>query len=192
MLNLIANHIGGKVNIIGNNNFVIWVVNDKNHIRKIIQIFNSYPPLTSRLRSQLAFMLECFERENVEWYLNSRNKKYNETAYASVNGRVVNIAYFNEWLSGFIEAEGCFSIRIKSNHSFSIGQNDDKYLLDTIKTHFEIKSQVTLRERKINQRFWFIETYRKSTLVNIINHCIKYPLLGEKVLSFTKFKNLFL
>jgi len=28
----------------------------------------------------------------------------------------------------FIEAEGCFSIRNSNNHSFSIGQNDDRYL----------------------------------------------------------------
>jgi hypothetical protein len=115
--------------------------------------------------------------------LNSRDKKYLTT-----NTEVVNIdcLYFNEWLSGFIEAEGRFSIRTKSNHSFSIATNEDKYLIDKIKSHFEIKSQL----RNIKQRFWFIETYRKSTLVNIINHCIKYPLLGEKVISFTKFKDL--
>jgi hypothetical protein len=185
MLNLIAHHIGGKVNTIDKINFVIWVVNDRKHIRKIIKIFSSYPPLTSRLKYQLAFMLECFERENVKWYLNSRDKKYLIT-----NTEVVNIdyLYFNEWLSGFIEAEGCFSFRFNSNHSFSIGQNDDKYLIDTIKTHFEIKSQV----RNTKKRFWLIETYRKSTLVNIINHCIKYPLLGAKVLSFSKFKDLYL
>jgi cytochrome c oxidase subunit 1 len=93
MLNLIAHHIGGKVNTIDKNSFVIWVVNDRKHIRKISQIFISYPPLTSRLRYQLAFMLECFERESVEWYLNSRDKKYLTT-----NTEVVNIdcLYFNE------------------------------------------------------------------------------------------------
>jgi LAGLIDADG endonuclease len=146
MLNLIAHHIGGTVNTIDKNNFVIWVVNDRKHIRKIIKIFSSYPPLTTRLRSQLAFMLECFERENVKWYLNSRDKKYLIT-----NTEVVNIdyLYFNEWLSGFIEAEGCFSIRANSNHSFSIGQNDDKYLIDTIKNHFEIKRQIRNIKKKI-------------------------------------------
>lgn len=93
--------------------------------------------------------------------------------------------------AGFIEAEGSFSIRTTSNnHSFSIGQNDDKYILDKIKNHFNItrKSQ---QVRKINDRFWLIEVYKKSTLINIINHCIEYPLLGEKILSFTKFRDLF-
>ena len=76
MLNLIASNIGGNVRIIGKNEYVIWVVNDRKQILKIITIFISYPPLTSRLRAQLAFMLECFERNNVEWYLSARDKKY--------------------------------------------------------------------------------------------------------------------
>ena len=100
----------------------------------------------------------------------------------------IDNSYFKEWLSGFIEAEGCFSIRTSSNNqSFSIGQNNDKYIIDKIKSHFNILNQV----RKINNRFWFIEVYRKSVLINIVNHCIEYPLLGEKLLSFTKFRNLF-
>ena len=152
----------------------------------IIKIFIKYPPLTTRLRAQLAFMLECFEQNNIEWYLNARNKKYLNT-----NVEILNIdnSYFNEWLSGFIEAEGCFSIRTNyNNHSFLIGQNDDKIIIDKIKNHFNITNQV----RKINKKFWVIEVYKKSTLINIINHCIEYPLLGEKLLSFTKFKDLFL
>jgi hypothetical protein len=187
MLNLIAKHIGGSVRIIENKNnqYVIWVVNNRKHILKIIQLFNSYPPVTTRLRAQLAFMLECFLRNDVEWYLNARDKKY-----INYNIEVDNIdyTYFNAWLSGFIEAEGCFSIRgVSKNHSFSIGQNNDKHLLEMIKTHFDIKNEV----RKVGNRFWCIEVYRKSTLIKIINHCTEYPLLGENLLSFTKFRDLF-
>jgi Cytochrome C and Quinol oxidase polypeptide I/LAGLIDADG endonuclease len=185
MLNLIKSHIGGNVKVIGNNKFIIWVVNDKKQIKKIIEIFVSYPPLTSRLRAQLAFMLECFQQNNVVWYLNVRNKKYLNPNLDIVK---INYNYFNEWLSGFFEAEGCFVIRDKSNnHSFSIYQNNDKYILEAIKNHFDIKNQI----KKINNKFWFIEIYRKLILIKIINHCINYPLLGEKILSFTKFRDLF-
>jgi len=185
MLNLIGKHIGGRVRIIGENKFIIWQVDNRIHIQKIIKIFIKYPPLTSRLRAQLAFMLFCFEMNNVEWYLNARDKKY-----LNYNVEILNIdnSYFNEWLSGFIEAEGCFSIRTTTNnHSFSIGQNEDKFILDKIKNHFNITNQI----RKINDRFWLIEIYKKSTLINIINHCIEYPLLGEKFLSLVKFRDLF-
>ncbi len=187
MLNLIKSHIGGNVRIIENNKFVIWVVNETKLIHKLINIFISYPPLTSRLRAQLAFMLECFQQNNVGWYLNARSQKYLNPNLDIVKIDCAN-NYFNAWLSGFIEAEGCFSIRDKSNsHSFSIGQNNDKYILEAIKNHFYSKNEI----RKINNKFWFIEIYRKLTLIKIINHCINYPLLGEKILSFTKFRDLF-
>lgn len=185
MLNLIKNHLGGNVKIVENNKFIIWVVNKRKHIQKLIYIFIYYPPLTSRLRAQLAFMLECFQQNNVEWYLNARNKKYLNQKLDNVK---IDYNYFNEWLSGFIEAEGYFSIRnISNNHSFSIRQTNDKYILDAIKIHFDIKNEI----RKTNNNIWFIEIYRKLSLIKIINHCINYPLLGEKILSFTKFKDLF-
>jgi hypothetical protein len=185
MFNLISKDIGGKVRITKNNEFVIWVVDSRKYILRIIKIFDAYPPLTSRLRAQLAFMLECFKRNDVEWYLNSRNSKYLVTT-----GRDtfvdIDYSYFNVWLSGFIEAEGCFSIRQNNYHSFSIGQNDDKYLIDAIRNHFSIQSQT----RNPYKTFWLIETYRVSTLHYIIKHCTEYPLIGQKLVSFNKFKDL--
>lgn len=185
MLNLIALHIGGSVRLVEKDKFVVWVVNNKKHICKIIKIFETYPPLTSRLSSQLSFMLKSFELNNVDWYLQTRKFKY---LNFDINNFNFDNSYFNEWLSGFIEAEGCFSIRTThNNHSFSIGQINDKYILEKIKDHFKIKTQI----RKVGDKFWTLEVYQKSVLINIIEHCIKYPLIGEKLLSFNKFKNLF-
>ena len=61
------------------------------------------------------------------------------------------------------------------------------FILDKIKNHFNVTNQV----RIIDDKFWFIEIYKKSALIKIINHCIEYPLLGEKRLSFNKFRDLF-
>jgi Cytochrome C and Quinol oxidase polypeptide I/LAGLIDADG endonuclease len=186
MLNLIKIHIGGNVKIIENKNFVLWVVNDRKHIQNLINIFISYPPLTSNLKAQLAFMLECFQQNNVEWYLKARNKKYLNKNLDEIK---IDYNYFNEWLSGFIEANGCFSIRnVSNNHSFSIKQTNDKNILDAIKIHFDINNKI----RKINNKSWLIEIYKKLYLIKIINHCINFPLLGENLLSFNKFKVLFL
>ena len=44
--------------------------------------------------------------------------------------------YFKPWFSGWVEVEGCFSIRKNNNHSFSIGQNDDLYLIKAINTNY--------------------------------------------------------
>ena len=189
MLNTIANTIGGNVRLVNKNEFVIWVLNNKKDIFKVVQIFKIYPPLTSRLRAQLAFMLECFKTEDINWYLNNRKNKY---TFYKINKHLldkVDKSYFNEWSSGFIEAEGCFSIRkVHNNHSFSIGQKNDKYILDSIKEHFNITNKIINK----NNDFWSLEVYKKSILIDIINHCTKFPLLGEKTLSFDKFKDLFL
>ena len=186
LLNLIRKSIGGFVRIVSNDKFVIWVVNNKKDIRNIIKIFSVYPHLTSRLKAQYFFMLNCLKLNNVDWYFNNRNNKYLFVITKLFN---CDFSYFNEWLSGFIEAEGSFSIRTtKNNHSFSIGQKKDKYILENIKTHFNITNQIRL----INNDFWFLEVYKKSVLTDIINHLNNYPLLGEKKLSFKKFKNLFL
>jgi len=185
MLTLIANTIGGKVRYVNKNHFVIWVVDSKKSIMNIITIFNDFPPLTSRLNCQIKFLLECFKRNDVEWYLKERNYKYSQRSKIQ-SGIVIDYSYFNEWLSGFCEAEGCFSIRQNTFSSFSIGQNDDKYLINAIRTHFNIKSLI----RNPSKTFWLIETYRISTLQNIIQHFTVYPLLGEKKISFNKFKDL--
>lgn len=182
MLNLIQQTIGGNIRII-NNEYVIWVVNSKTSIKNLLDIFIKYPPFTSRMRAQIKFMQECLIRNNIEWYLNNRNSKYllRETLVDT------NVSYFAEWLSGFIETKGCFSIRNNKNHSFSIGQNDDYYLIESIRNFFNIQSKI----RNPNKNFWFIETYRRSTLYNLIQHLDNYPLLGEKLISYSKFKNQF-
>lgn len=180
MLKLISENIGGQVRILKDNTFVIWAVNTRESVRKILQIFTIYPPLTSRLRAQVKFMLDCLNHNNVEKYLKLRNNKYiiRDTSVEIIDN------YINEWLSGFIEAEGSFSIRKNGYHSFSIGQNDDKYLIEIIKSHFNIQSKV----RNPYKQFWCIETYRILTLHNIITHFNKYPLLGEKLVSLNNFK----
>jgi hypothetical protein len=66
MLNIIASHIGGNVRTVNKDEFIIWVVNNKIHIQNIIKIFYKYPPITSRLRAQLAFMIESLEKNDLE------------------------------------------------------------------------------------------------------------------------------
>lgn len=182
MLNLIAENIGGSVRIVNEDKFVIWVVNNKQKIQKIIQIFIKYPPMTSRLRAQLRFLLECLDRNDISWYLNSRNNKY----LNSETKVLTDTTYYREWLSGFIETESCFSIRENGNHSFSICQNNDKYLIEFIKNYFKINAQI--RQPNSSKLFWSIETYSRSTLLNVINHCDNYPLIGQNLQSLLIFK----
>lgn len=190
MLSLVQTHIGGRVRIIksringtspADDAFVLWVVDSRQSFLRIIRIFEIYPPQTSRLRAQLRFALLCLEHNNVNFYLETRNNKYLER---ETTIPVVHANFFNEWLSGFIEAKGCLCVHRDKTCSFSIGQKDDFFLLDKIRTHFGIQSRI----QNLKKTFWFLETYRIATLHKLVEHFNKYPLLGEKAISFNKFK----
>jgi len=183
----IAKVIGGTVRIVNSQKEVIWVVDKKETIIKIISIFDNYSPLTSKLQCQLVFLKTCLMKNSIEWYLSNRDLKYNNQLDLIKSKDFIIPKYFNSWLSGFIEAEGCFSIRIKNNHSFSIGQNNDFYLIDAIKQKFEATNKI----RNSYKHFYSLEIYKKEILSKIINHCLNYPLLGEKSISLNKFIKVF-
>lgn len=191
MLIKIAKVIGGSVRITGKSKDVIWVVNKKETIQEIIKIFNVYPPLTSKKVCQLNFLKECMLINSVDWYLLNRNNKYydqqsilNSDMFGLEKGIFTLPNYFKGWFSGLVEAEGCFSIRKDNNHSFSIGQNDDIYLINVIKKYLGTVNIV----RNPYGNFYSLELYKKETLKTIINHFSNYPLLGEKSESFHKWK----
>jgi hypothetical protein len=189
MLINIAKTIGGNVWIVNNNKEVIWVIDKKETVINTIDIFVKYPPLTSRLDCQLQFLKVCLKDNSVSNYLNKRHLKYNvqSTIIKNLNKNFTIPYYFPAWLSGFIEAEGCFSIRIKGNHSFSIGQKNDYYLLNSIKNFFNLSNNIG----NPYKTFYSVETYKKEILNKIISHCILYPLLGEKSKSLDKFIKVF-
>jgi hypothetical protein len=183
MLIEIAKVVGGTVKITGKGAEVIWVVNKKQEVEKIIKIYEIYPPLTSKKICQLAFLKTCLTQTSVEIYLSNRNLKYDkQLTIINSNINLKIPSYFKGWLSGFIEAEGCFSIRKSNSHSFSIGQNDDLYLIEAIKQYFEVTNKV----RNPYGKFYFLEIYKKEVLLKIITHCTNYPLLGEKLESLKK------
>jgi hypothetical protein len=191
MLIKIAKVIGGSVRITGKGKDVIWVVNRKETIQEIIIIFETYPPLTSKKICQLVFLKRCLLENSVDWYLSNRNSKYinqpailNSDPFGVERNSFALPNYFKGWLSGFIEAEGCFSIRKSNNHSFSIGQNDDLYLMNAIKQFLGTTNMV----RNPYRNFYSLEIYKKETLQKIINHFNDYPLLGQKAESLQKFK----
>lgn len=192
MLIKIAKVIGGTVKITGKDKDVIWVVNDKDLIKEIIKIFDVYPLLTSKKICQLGFLKNCLLKNSINWYLSNRNLKYSNQL-TIIRSNLFNFeknnlpSYFKEWLSGFVEAEGCFCIRKSNNHSFSIGQKDDIFLINIIKQYLNTTNKV------INPytNFYYLEIYKKETLCTIIDHFNSYPLLGEKAESFYLFKQKF-
>ena len=182
MLHLMTNVIGGYVR--ESSGCVLWIENDRTKIVKILKVFERYPPLTTRLECQLDFLYACLERKDSSWYLENRGKKYNSKPY-KLNQRqrqhlLREIPYFPGWLSGFVEAEGCFCVRQKSNHSFRIGQLCDNYLINSIKSYFKANNMTREIKKPFSESFYLWEVYKKHVLDRIINHFTIYPLLGSK------------
>ena len=103
---------------------------------------------------------------------------------------------FKGWLSGFIEAEGCFTLRSGCSSktpfcSFSISQKGDFFLLERINMFFGGQRRVRKVQKKqkhiyIDQKkdqkdgLYILEIYRKTVLEKVLLHCTAYPLYGEK------------
>lgn len=186
MLLLIAKTLGGSVLMTNKDKFVIWVINDKNKIKEFINIFNDYPLLTGRKICQLKFLKRMLTLSDIDIYFKERANKYDELDNIIKSRpfkKVLEDEYFKMWLAGFIEAEGCFSIRKNNNHSFSISQKLEVYLFEVIKSTLNISNKL----RIIKGDCYLLEVYKLETLLHIYSFLDKYPLLGEKKESYDKF-----
>lgn len=189
MLTLFKNILGGNVSI--NKKYVTLLISSKKDILNLFNIFNQYPFLTSRKISQLIFALNCLNN-NVKNFYEDRNNKYSNQNNIILNKSNITSypLYFPCWLSGFIEAEGNFSL-LRYNtggikkHQFSIGQNCDYYILDMIRMYLYSNHKITLDKNNIHYRI-SIGGYKSK--YQIYKHFNNYPLLGEKKLSYTKWK----
>ena len=196
MLESIKKVIGGKVTFVfskkqfKNPSFILWVENHQRNISKLLQILETYPPLSTRLQMQIAFVKACQKQEpgcRVSWMLKNRTEKYKfAKSLLQAENKVQllsDLPYWKVWCSGFIEAEGCFCLRSNGSFSFSIGQKNDAYLCLALRDTFKGSNQIRL----LKDNFYLWEVYRKSVLCSIIRHLENFPLLGEKVESFSVF-----
>ena len=172
MLEKIKGVVGGKVQRYKEN--VLWVVNHKKEVKKVLNILEEKKLLTKRKRCQLEFMKDCMKNNRtVLWYLENRNKKY-EIKLDRREEKDYN--HWRGWLSGFVEAEGCFVIRKKGSKSFMIGQKGEEEIMRRIKEYWGIGTKIRKAKGEMN----VIEVYKKDVLKRIEEHLEENKLLGEK------------
>lgn len=199
MLQLLVDNLGGSWAEVGS--FVVWVENTKGKVIALLQVFEQHPPLTTRLQYQVAFLKRMLALTTTEKsksaimtsYFAQRELKYPalERRLSRDPAKLLLLPYYKEWLSGFIEAEGCFSTRAnKLTSSFSVGQKFDSDILHSIRIYLETAANVNLRKSEPN--FYYFETYNRASLLKIIQHCQLYPLLGEKAVQFAPFASFIL
>lgn len=199
MLNLIQLVIGGRT--VKENKkktrYVTWICDKKSDILKAFAILARYPLITTRKQAQLNFAISCVLHPDLFNFVQNRNNKY--LTY-SANDNLIrknltfsSIPYFSAWLSGFIEAEGNFNLRLYpitggiKTCSFQIGQNKDLFILELIKEFFGSKHKITT-DKKLNKDG--IAHYRVSisgpdARLALKSHFKAYPLLGQKNISYS-------
>jgi cytochrome c oxidase subunit 1 len=177
MLRSIARVIGGNV-IINNYEYIIWIVNEKSDIEKIIKIYEIYKPLSSKINYQLLLMKKYLNEISIYNFVCDKHFDY-KNLYIRNYYKVIDtteISYFKGWLSGFIEAKCSFL----NSSNLLIKQDIDYYLLDSIVKHLKINEKI----KNINNEYYILKIYKIENILKIVNHCNKYPLLGKKLESF--------
>lgn len=194
ILELLCQHLDfGQISFVTQKGYkyVIWVENRQSKIEKVFWVFQNYAPLSSRLQCQLVFFKRHLQTKNVQNYLQTRSLKYEKQALVQQKLQLLNVHtlhYFPGWFSGFIEAEGCFTARLKSSLvvSFSIAQKNDLYLLESIKLFLGAQNNVRFIAK---ENLYLLEVYRRSVLTLLHNHFKSYPLLGQKKHQYDRIQN---
>jgi len=195
MLHLIQQYLGGRVVLERNNRYVTWIASNYSDVVKAFKIFDKYPLITTRKQHQLKFALSCLSNPDM---FSDRNNKYDNENNVQIVTNCDLIPYFKPWLSGFIEAEGSFSLRLYDygfikNCQFSIGQNTDRFILDLIKQYFNCTHAITIDKQKFYSK---VKHYRMSLSgstfrAKLIQHLNVHPLLGYKKASYEKWVSFF-
>ena len=186
MLIKIAKLIGGVIRVSAGGLDLIWIADKKQEIEIILKIYEAYPPLTSKIIYQLEFLKKCLAETCIETYFLNRKLKYSKQSnYMPSNSNIPS--YFKWWLSGFLEIKGCFSIKKDRKLSFFI-EHSDIYIIDAIKQYFKITNKI----KNYHAKSYSLEVYKIKVLLEIVDHCSNYPLIGAKLEEILKFnKELF-
>lgn len=191
MLEFIRFHIGGltfRERKKKGNDQMVWVAVSQKHCNNVLKIFDKYPLLTSRKICQYSYLKQCMSNRAWSYYLETRDSRYDkqQQMVEYYKQHFILPHYFGPWLSGFMEAEGCF--RSTQGLSVYIGQNNDWYILNAIKTYFHSHHKLGIHKDIRSQATQYrLSMSGKPTIDNIIKHFEKNPLLGYKKVSYDRF-----
>jgi hypothetical protein len=157
-------------------------------INLILPIFDKYPMITNKQYDYL-FFRECLLK-NIT-YTMELPKYVRPTESSIINSyEILEITYFDNWLVGFIEAEGCFSTFFVEKDqtitaSFSIVQKDGLEILKAIKSRLNITSNPFLDEKT---KAYSLNTSSIRGVENVINFLKQADvrLLGYKKAQYLK------
>lgn len=169
----------GSVHIRESNLNVTFKISSKIHLKNIIlPIFDTYPMFTAKHWDYIYFrnnlLADVVLYNNLNPYL-----RPNHTPFTSIVD-ILSSPYFNNWLVGFIEAEGCFSIYKPANSSnntvsFEIRQTNGLQIINAIKSCLAIKANPYIDKTN--------SVHLKTTSIEGIKKVIKFLSIAEAKLK---------
>lgn len=188
MLSQLAKAFKGTVRTDMKNSTVAWVIDTRFVIQNtIVPLLTEFPPLTTRIRLQLSFVVKALNGMTMDEYFESRESKYADRSLISPLFTSDNLPpYFACWLAGFIEAEGSFSCRVAGNYSFSVAQLHDAYLIQAIQSFFGQNHLKIMKKTEKGGELFEISIGSLKGVESVITLCL--PLLqGYKYVQLAVF-----
>lgn len=170
-------------------------IRNKEHLKKfIIPIFDKYPMFSNKGYDYLRFRNALFS--GIIYYDDLPKYTRNSEALNTVDS-IISAYYFPAWLVGFIEAEGCFSVKKNDVYlvaSFDIatpvqhasvcwpGQTDGDILISAIRKYLSFTTTVHLDKTNCYK----LKVTGVRSIENVIKFLDKAPvkLLGNKKLQY--------
>ena len=170
---------------------VILVEDHRAKLQKVMNIIDRHGLLLTHRRKQYAFFKYCYVNQiRYSEYAHIKTLKDLWFGFQLINDytcdELLQFDIWNNWLCGFTEAEGCFSIRLNNSHSFSISQNHGSEVIGAIKHFFKVPNKI----RTISH-LYLLETYAGSVLQDIIyfyGNPSVIGLQGQKQVQYALFK----
>lgn len=154
--------------------FFRYIVRDQSSVFLLFNLFNGNLHLLHRIE-QLK-----------EWAQQWNNKVNNKDNILKTIDNPVKFSLNNSWLSGFVDAEGCFNAYVTKNNKsvvlrFIVDQKNEVLLFNVLKN---ILSYGSIYIRK-NNNFRYVVTNLNSLSI-IINYFNQFELRTKKGLAFNK------
>ena len=164
---------------------VLYRIRKKSHLKEILlPIFDKYPMFSNKQYDYLIFKEFLLKEVKFSKDLPDYIRPIKPLNSIEI---ILNKPYFQAWLIGFIEAEGCFTIYkpSKSNSkvaSFEIAQTNEYLLIEAIKKSFSVTPNVFMD----NTNCFKLKVSSVRAVENIVKFMQKAPLklIGYKKLQY--------
>lgn len=163
-------------------NVGVFYVSSKENFARLIHIFNGN-------------LCTHYKKEQFKVWLTTYNKQYNMEI--PFKDKLVKASLHSAWISGFVDAEGCFYGRVKScstsklrkapHLTFQVSQKEFD-IIKTLRDIFLNTDSLDLKNIKYDKS-WYGWTFHCSSFTKlkvIRNYFSRYKLKTKKSLSFTK------